>query len=150
MKSCVLAYSGGLDTSVILGWLQDQGYEVHAVYVDLGQPGEDRQATLEKAQNCGAKSSRIVDVREELRERLAQVLRVELTRLLHAPGGAEPLPELRVQLLAAGETRLLEIGGGLESRVALERGAELVQHPAAEPEAAGMRAGVFDGHEPWG
>ena len=38
MKSCVLAYSGGLDTSVILGWLQDQGYEVHAVYVDLGQP----------------------------------------------------------------------------------------------------------------
>lgn len=66
MKSCVLAYSGGLDTSVILGWLQDQGYEVHAVYVDLGQPGEDRQATLEKAQNCGAKTSRIVDVREEL------------------------------------------------------------------------------------
>jgi argininosuccinate synthase len=66
MKSCVLAYSGGLDTSVILGWLQDQGYEVHAVYVDLGQPGEDRQATLEKAQQCGAKSARIVDVREEL------------------------------------------------------------------------------------
>ncbi|WP_315850055.1 argininosuccinate synthase domain-containing protein, partial [Rhodopirellula baltica] len=40
MKSCVLAYSGGLDTSVILGWLQDQGYEVHCVYVDLGQPCE--------------------------------------------------------------------------------------------------------------
>ncbi len=66
MKRCVLAYSGGLDTSVILGWLQDQGYEVHTVYVDLGQPGEDRQATLEKAQQCGAKSARIVDVREEL------------------------------------------------------------------------------------
>lgn len=66
MKSCVLAYSGGLDTSVILGWLQDEGYEVHAVYVDLGQPGEDREATLKKARDCGAKSSRIVDVREEL------------------------------------------------------------------------------------
>lgn len=66
MKSCVLAYSGGLDTSVILGWLQDQGYEVHAVYVDLGQPCEDREATLQKARDCGAKSSRIVDVREEL------------------------------------------------------------------------------------
>lgn len=65
-KSCVLAYSGGLDTSVILGWLQDQGYEVHAVYVDLGQPCEDRQATLDKAKKCGALSSRIVDVREEL------------------------------------------------------------------------------------
>ncbi len=65
-KSCVLAYSGGLDTSVILGWLQDQGYDVHAVYVDLGQPCEDREATLAKARDCGATSSRIVDVREEL------------------------------------------------------------------------------------
>lgn len=66
MPSCVLAYSGGLDTSVILGWLQDQGYQVHAVYVDLGQPCEDRQAILEKAKRCGAKSAQIVDVQEEL------------------------------------------------------------------------------------
>jgi len=66
MPSCVLAYSGGLDTSVILGWLQDEGYEVHAVYVDLGQPCEDRAAILEKARNCGAKSAQIVDSREEL------------------------------------------------------------------------------------
>ncbi|HWC88048.1 MAG TPA: argininosuccinate synthase, partial [Pirellulales bacterium] len=66
MPSCVLAYSGGLDTSVILGWLQDEGYEVHAVYVDLGQPCEDRQAILAKARNCGAKTSRIVDVQDEL------------------------------------------------------------------------------------
>jgi argininosuccinate synthase len=66
MPSCVLAYSGGLDTSVILGWLQDEGYEVHAVYVDLGQPCEDRQAILDKAQQCGAKTARIVDVQDEL------------------------------------------------------------------------------------
>lgn len=66
MARCVLAYSGGLDTSVILGWLQDQGCEVHAVYVDLGQPCEDRQAILNKARQCGAKSARIVDVQEEL------------------------------------------------------------------------------------
>ena len=66
MKSCVLAYSGGLDTSVILGWLQDQGYEVHCVYVDLGQPGEDRAAIEKKAHDCGAASYRNVDVREEL------------------------------------------------------------------------------------
>jgi len=66
MKSCVLAYSGGLDTSVILGWLQDQGYDVHAVYVDLGQPCEDRDAIMQKARDCGAKSARLVDVREEL------------------------------------------------------------------------------------
>jgi argininosuccinate synthase len=66
MPSCVLAYSGGLDTSVILGWLQDEGYDVHCVYVDLGQPCEDRAAILKKAQDHGAKSARIVDVREEL------------------------------------------------------------------------------------
>jgi argininosuccinate synthase len=66
MPSCVLAYSGGLDTSVILGWLQDEGYEVHCVYVDLGQPCEDRAAILKKARDHGAASSRIVDAREEL------------------------------------------------------------------------------------
>src|ERR671927_1745667 len=66
MPSCVLAYSGGLDTSVILGWLMDEGYDVHAVYVDLGQPCEDRQAILDKAKKVGAKSSRIVDAQEEL------------------------------------------------------------------------------------
>lgn len=66
MPACVLAYSGGLDTSVILGWLQEEGYDVHAVYVDLGQPCEDRQAVLDKARTCGAKSARIVDAREEL------------------------------------------------------------------------------------
>jgi argininosuccinate synthase len=66
MSDCVLAYSGGLDTSVILGWLMDQGYGVHAVYVDLGQPCEDREAILNKAKAAGAKSARIVDAREEL------------------------------------------------------------------------------------
>lgn len=66
MPSCVLAYSGGLDTSVILGWLCDEGYDVHAVYVDLGQPCEDRQEVLEKAETCGAKSAQIIDVQEEL------------------------------------------------------------------------------------
>ena len=66
MPSCVLAYSGGLDTSVILGWLQDQGYDVHCVYVDLGQPCEDREAIMQKAHDCGAVSARLVDVQEEL------------------------------------------------------------------------------------
>ncbi len=66
MKRCVLAYSGGLDTSVILGWLCEQGYEVHAVYIDLGQPCEDREAILAKARDIGAASARLVDAREEL------------------------------------------------------------------------------------
>jgi len=66
MPSCVLAYSGGLDTSVILGWLRDEGYDIHAVYVDLGQPCEDREAILEKAHTQGVVSARIVDAQEEL------------------------------------------------------------------------------------
>lgn len=66
MAVCVLAYSGGLDTSCMLGWLIDRGYEVHAVYVDLGQPGEDRQLIKDKALKVGAKSVRMIDAREEL------------------------------------------------------------------------------------
>ncbi len=66
MPSCVLAYAGGLDPSVILGWLQDEGYDVHAVYVDLGQPCEDREAIMKKARDNGAKSAKLVDAREEL------------------------------------------------------------------------------------
>jgi argininosuccinate synthase len=66
MAKCVLAYSGGLDTSVILSWLVEQGHEVHAVYVDLGQPCEDRKAILDKARRIGAKSAQIIDAQEEL------------------------------------------------------------------------------------
>ena len=62
----MLAYSGGLDTSVIVGWLLDEGYEVHCLYVDLGQPCEDRPSILEKALKIGAASSEIVDVQDEL------------------------------------------------------------------------------------
>ena len=64
--SVVLAYSGGLDTSVLVGWLMDLGYDVHCLYVDLGQPCEDRKAILQKALKIGAKSSIAVDVTEEL------------------------------------------------------------------------------------
>jgi len=65
-QSVVLAYSGGLDTSVLVGWLMDKGYDVHCLYVDLGQPCEDRPAILKKALDIGAKSSIAVDVTEEL------------------------------------------------------------------------------------
>lgn len=65
-ESVVLAYSGGLDTSVLVGWLIDQGYDVHCLYVDLGQPCEDRRAILQKAVKIGAKTSVAADVQEEL------------------------------------------------------------------------------------
>ena len=62
----VLAYSGGLDTSVLVGWLQDKGYDVHCLYVDVGQPSEDRDAMIQKALDIGAKSAQVADVREEM------------------------------------------------------------------------------------
>ena len=64
--SVVLAYSGGLDTSVLVGWLIDEGYDVHALYVDLGQPGEDIPAILQKALDIGAQTAISVDAKEEL------------------------------------------------------------------------------------
>lgn len=64
--SVVLAYSGGLDTSVLVGWLQDEGYDVHCLYVDVGQPGENREEMIQKALDIGAASAEIADVREEM------------------------------------------------------------------------------------
>jgi argininosuccinate synthase len=62
----VLAYSGGLDTSVAIGWIGEQtGAEVIAVAVDLGQGGEDLETIRERALACGAAESLVVDVREE-------------------------------------------------------------------------------------
>ncbi|HET7392351.1 MAG TPA: argininosuccinate synthase [Candidatus Binatia bacterium] len=65
VKKVVLAYSGGLDTSVILRWIkQEFGCEVIAFCADLGQ-GEDLQAIKRKAIDTGASKAVIGDLREE-------------------------------------------------------------------------------------
>jgi argininosuccinate synthase len=62
----VLAYSGGLDTSVAIPYLADKtGAEVIAVAVDVGQGGEDMGAIRQRALDCGAVEAEIVDAREE-------------------------------------------------------------------------------------
>ncbi|HWF36498.1 MAG TPA: argininosuccinate synthase [Solirubrobacteraceae bacterium] len=62
----LLLYSGGLDTSVMLKWIQDQyGAEVVALTVNLGQPGEDYEVVEGKARQLGAIDARVVDAREE-------------------------------------------------------------------------------------
>jgi len=63
-KKVVLAYSGGLDTSCILVWLIDQGYEVIAFLADVGQE-EDFAAAKEKAIKLGAKKIYIEDLKEQ-------------------------------------------------------------------------------------
>lgn len=62
-KVC-LAYSGGLDTSIILAWLLEQGYEVVAFMANVGQE-EDFDAAREKALKIGATKYVVVDCRED-------------------------------------------------------------------------------------
>ncbi|HLV76258.1 argininosuccinate synthase [Actinomadura hallensis] len=62
----VLAYSGGLDTSVAIPYLAEQtGGEVIAVAVDVGQGGEDLETIRKRALACGAAEAVVVDAREE-------------------------------------------------------------------------------------
>jgi argininosuccinate synthase len=62
----VLAYSGGLDTSVAIPYLAEKtGAEVIAVAVDVGQGGEDMAVIRQRAIDCGAVESEVVDARDE-------------------------------------------------------------------------------------
>lgn len=62
----VLAYSGGLDTSVAIGWIaKETGAEVIAVAVDVGQGGEDLEVIRQRALDCGAVDAYVADAREE-------------------------------------------------------------------------------------
>ncbi len=62
----LLLYSGGLDTSVMLKWIQDEyEAEVVALTVNLGQPGEDYEVVKGKALQLGALDCHVVDAREE-------------------------------------------------------------------------------------
>lgn len=63
-RKVVLAYSGGLDTSVAIPWLAEQDYDVVAVAVDVGQGG-DLGAAVARAEKLGAVEARSVDARDE-------------------------------------------------------------------------------------
>ena len=63
-RRCVLAYSGGLDTSVAVRWLQDElGFEVVTLTADLGGEGRDAAAITERALRAGAIAAHVVDAR---------------------------------------------------------------------------------------
>src|ERR687884_421460 len=65
----VLAYSGGLDTSVGIGWIgEETGAEVVAVAVDVGQGGEDLEEIRKRALACGAVEAVVADARDEFAE----------------------------------------------------------------------------------
>jgi len=62
----VLAYSGGLDTSVAIGWIAERtGADVIALAIDVGQGGEDLETIRQRALACGAAESFVADARSE-------------------------------------------------------------------------------------
>ena len=64
-QKVVLAYSGGLDTSVAIRWLEEQfNAEVYALTIDVGQ-GKDVEEVRKKALSIGAKEALVFDAREE-------------------------------------------------------------------------------------
>jgi argininosuccinate synthase len=84
----LLLYSGGLDTSVMLRWIQERyGAEVVTLTVNLGQPGEDYAVIEAKARQIGAVECHIVDAREEFAaEYLARAIKANALY-----GGGYPL-----------------------------------------------------------
>ncbi|MDN7240533.1 argininosuccinate synthase [Planococcus sp. N028] len=71
-KKIVLAYSGGLDTSVAIPWLKAQGYDVVAVCLDIGE-GKDLNFIKQKALQVGAVESYMIDAREEFANEYALI-----------------------------------------------------------------------------
>jgi argininosuccinate synthase len=77
VQRVLLLYSGGLDTSVMLKWIQDSyGAEVVCLTVNLGQPGEDYEVIKGKALKLGAIDCHVVDAREDFaRDYVAPAIR---------------------------------------------------------------------------
>ncbi len=114
-KRVVLAYSGGLDTSVAIGWIAEQtGAEVIAVAVDVGQGGEDLRVIRERALACGAADAEVVDARAEFASEFCMpALKANALYMDRYPLVSALSRPLIVRHLA---------------RVAHERGARLVSH----------------------
>jgi argininosuccinate synthase len=113
MDRAVLAYSGGLDTSVSIRWLIDRGFEVHAVAVDVGQH-EDVEEVRRRGELAGAAQVRVVDAVDRFANEF-------LARAIAANGlyeGKYPMVSGLARPLIADEV----------VRVAREIGAQVVAH----------------------
>ena len=90
----VLAYSGGLDTSVAIGWIGEvTGAEVIAVAADVGQGGEDLEVIRQRALACGAVEAEVADARDEFADEFC-LPGPARRRALHGPlpVGVRPVP----------------------------------------------------------
>ncbi|KAF5338655.1 hypothetical protein D9611_012790 [Ephemerocybe angulata] len=109
----LLAYSGGLDTSCILAWLIEQGYEVYAFMADVGQE-EDFEAARVKALKVGAKKFFLKDLKREF-----------VTELIYPAVQANCIYE-NVYLLGTSLARPVIARGMIE--VAEQEGCDFVSH----------------------
>ncbi|MFS0780574.1 argininosuccinate synthase [Bacillus sp. 1P06AnD] len=113
-QKVVLAYSGGLDTSVAIQWLQEQGYDVVACCLDVGE-GKDLEFIKNKAVSVGAVKSYVIDAKEEFANEFA--LRALQAHTLYE--GKYPLVSALSRPLIA--KKLVEIAN-LEGAVAVAHG----------------------------
>jgi argininosuccinate synthase len=111
----LLLYSGGLDTSVMLKWIQERyGAKIVTLTVDLGQPGEEWDVVTGKAEQLGAIETVLVDAREEFAN--DYVLRAIKANALY--GGGYPL------FTALGRPLI----GKLAVQAAREHGCDTIAH----------------------
>ena len=102
----ILAYSGGLDTSVAISWIgKETGREVVAVAIDLGQGGEDMEVVRQRAVDCGAVEAVVVDARDEFAEEHKDVVEAFLRAQLEATDFLHENP-LEASEIVAEETGL--------------------------------------------
>ncbi len=141
----LLLYSGGLDTSVMLKWIQDEyDAEVVALTVNLGQPGEDFDVVKGKALHLGALDCQVVDAREEFAHEY--VLPAIKANALY--GGGYPLfTALGRPLIAKLAVEVAHADGLRHDRPRLHRqgqrpGADRVDGRRARPEDEDHRAGA--------
>jgi len=110
----VLAYSGGLDTSVAIGWIKKAtGAEVIAVAVDVGQGGEDLDVIRERALACGAVDAWIADAKDEFAdEYLTKALKADALYMDRYPlVSALSRPVIVKHLVAAAKKHKANIVG---------------------------------------
>ncbi len=115
-KKCLLLYSGGLDTSVMLKWIkQEYGCEVVALTIDIGQTAEELEQIRTKALQIGAAKAIVYDAKTEFADKLlSQAIRANADYqggyTLHTPLGRVIISEIAVKVAAKYDCEVIAHG----------------------------------------
>lgn len=114
-STCLLLYSGGLDTSVMLKWIQEQyDAEVIALTVDLGQTADNLEAIKEKAINLGAKDAVVYDAKKEFAQLCTEAIKMNAAYQgdyhLSTPLGRVMIAEIAVKVAAQYQCEVIAHG----------------------------------------